>query len=77
MSENGTHITPQLVRSAIESRCNLVQLPLDMSFAQLGLNDTQLIFIRMEINKWFKKDVPVRILDTIYTLTDRLTGKGI
>lgn len=74
MSDNGQHITPELVRSIIEERCKLVQLTLTNTMADFGLKDFQLINIRMELAARFSKDVVVRFNDTIYKLTDRLNG---
>lgn len=67
-------VTPQLVRQAIEERFKLAQLPLNETLARFDLKDFQLISLRMELNTRFKKDVPVRPSDTIYTLTDKLNA---
>lgn len=76
MDNNGLHITAELVRTAIEQRCNLVSLTLNDSLGEFGLRDFQLINIRIELNNRFGKDVVVRMTDTIYSLTDRLTGNA-
>jgi len=69
-----TTITPQTVRSVIEQRFNLVQLPLNSELREFELNDADLLQLRLLLNKTFNKDVRVKMRDTIYSLTDNLTA---
>lgn len=65
-------ITPQVVKSVIEKRFNLNQLPLNSELREFELKDADLLQLRVHLFKVFGKDVRIRLRDTIYSLTDNL-----
>lgn len=65
-------ITPQLVRTVIEQRFKVAQLPLNLELRDCNLNDGDLLQLRSLLNKTFSKDAEVKHNDTVYTLTDKL-----
>lgn len=69
---HGEPVTPQLVRSVIEQRFKLNQLPLNSELREFNLTEADLLQLQVTLNKAFGKDVTVRHRHTIYTLTDSL-----
>jgi len=65
-------ITPQVVKSVIESRFKLNQLPLNAELRDFDLSPNDLLQMRSQLNTVFGIDVEIKMHDTIYSITDNM-----
>lgn len=70
------HISDTRVRSIIHSCLNRVDVPMNVSFNDLGFSNSDLQNIQRALVRHFNRTVgTIFFADTIYSLTERLNGK--
>ncbi len=67
--------SPMVVKSIIEIQLKLYALPLNLSLAEIGFTQDQMLDLKRTLFIQFGKNIEVKLTDSVFSLSDKFPLK--